>query len=375
MAADIYLSDGTVVMLGTDFADQIVVESKTLRMPSRFGAITMEVVEAQILDEAGNEIERSVFSASVVDRIWADGGGGNDVIRNKTDLPSDLFGGSGHDLIQGGASTDVIRGGSGHDSLYGRGGLDYLLGESGNDGLYGGDSLDFLYGGSGANRFLVESEAPDRLYHVDGNDATLWFRDGGLINNEYLGIYSPGKWAQEEIELVDRAFERLHEATGNTRLLKKANGDSMTFIRQGHKWFESSDVAAWNTQGEISVTDKAFDHPWYKNFDQDELHAQAVILHEIGHNWDELSENVTVGAFRSISGWHTVAGTWVIDNSSEFPTPHSQSNPLEDFAEHFAMYFMDEEYFYLGVSESPEKMEYMEFFVDDINAIYFLSNM
>ena len=51
---------------------------------------------------------------------------------------STLYGGGGHDRLQGGDAEDELHGGSGHDSIHGGGGTDHIFGGSGHDFLRGG---------------------------------------------------------------------------------------------------------------------------------------------------------------------------------------------------------------------------------------------
>ncbi|MGH1353398.1 MAG: calcium-binding protein [Methyloligellaceae bacterium] len=68
---------------------------------------------------------------------WLVGGGGNDfLIGDRSDDvggPDFLFGGKGHDIIDGDAGDDFLYGGSGTDILTGDMGRDYLTGGSGAD--------------------------------------------------------------------------------------------------------------------------------------------------------------------------------------------------------------------------------------------------
>ncbi|MCR9292145.1 MAG: hypothetical protein NXI32_05465 [bacterium] len=123
------------------------------------------------------------------------------------------------------------------------------------------------------------------------------------------------------------------------------------------------------------MTDKAFDAPLWLSADDRELFTDWIILHEIGHNWDTQSENITAGSFRRISGWTQSGDDWVPSDTSEFSTVHSRRDPLEDFAEHFAMYFMQDDYLWADPSNSPRKMNHMNYFANNINTIYVMSNI
>ena len=59
----------------------------------------------------------------------------------------------------------------------------FLLGGSGNDVLIGGASVDFIFGGSG-NDFLRGRGNDDRLFGGDGNDTQLGDRGNDLVNGQ-----------------------------------------------------------------------------------------------------------------------------------------------------------------------------------------------
>lgn len=93
-------------------------------------------------------VNGSPVSAAGVQRLVISAGGGNDVVRNQTGLPSVIYGGTGDDVLYGGSRTDTIYGGAGNDFLYGRGGHDTLIGGGGHDVLDGGPGNNRLHEGS-----------------------------------------------------------------------------------------------------------------------------------------------------------------------------------------------------------------------------------
>lgn len=90
--------------------------------------------------------------------------------------------GAGHDLIRGGAGSDVMYGGAGNDRLDGEGGADYLFGGNGNDRINGDSGDDFMLGGDG-NDDLDGGDGNDIIDGGAGND-TL---EGGLNNDILTG--------------------------------------------------------------------------------------------------------------------------------------------------------------------------------------------
>ena len=89
--------------------------------------------------------------------VEVDGGGGADVIESgggddviHGDGGADTIDtGAGDDMAWGGADGDALRGGPGHDHLWGQGGQDKLQGGADGDYLDGGAEGDFLLGGPG----------------------------------------------------------------------------------------------------------------------------------------------------------------------------------------------------------------------------------
>ena len=66
---------------------------------------------------------------SGVSSIRFSGRSGNDVFRNETAVPSDLFGEAGNDQLIGGSGRDFIRGGGDQDAASGQGGTDDCIAE------------------------------------------------------------------------------------------------------------------------------------------------------------------------------------------------------------------------------------------------------
>jgi Ca2+-binding RTX toxin-like protein len=76
---------------------------------------------------------------------------GNDTFRvaPAIDIPGEIVGGRGEDLLRGGSGPETITGGSGSDRLLGRNSPDTLQGGDGGDVLNGGSGRDLLNGGKG----------------------------------------------------------------------------------------------------------------------------------------------------------------------------------------------------------------------------------
>jgi hypothetical protein len=88
-----------------------------------------------------------------------------------------------------------------------------------------------------------------------------------------------------------------------------------------------------------------------------ETRQLRLVLHEIGHNWDD--ENPHWEKFKELSGWRRVTdrttpvsadyirneeGTWeyLKAKDSAFAGRYARTGPLEDFSESFAAYFLQQ---------------------------------
>ena len=296
------------------------------------------------------------------------GGSGNDKLYGSNG-DDELNGGSGNDTLYGGRDKDVLRGESGNDyldggthndDLYGGTGSDRLYGRSGDDGLFGGvDTVrDWLTGGKGDDRFLwdIEGErngnigdwlkdhkAPNR-----GSDATIRFysaesRKKKCPKNK-TDTYDSGRFTNEEIEAIDQALADLHHQTRNTKLLKLANGEGLSFERLGAriKGSCSEGVLGWNSDARkmITLVDDSF---------LDATILPQVVFHEVAHNWE--NENVKWNSWKKISGWRRSSKSGYVESGNErwwhkasatFARDYGKHDPYEDFATYFAKVMMDD---------------------------------
>lgn len=146
------LSGGVLTVVGT-------INNDTIRISQSGGTIWVETSY-----QAGGIGETSAesFLASKVYQIKVLGYEGNDTINaSGVNIPTELRGGPGNDILSGGLKGDT---------LYGQAGSDYLYGYDGDDYLDGGDGIDFLYGGKG-NDHLTGGAGADTL--DGGNGARL----------------------------------------------------------------------------------------------------------------------------------------------------------------------------------------------------------
>ncbi|MFP6670341.1 MAG: calcium-binding protein, partial [Pirellulaceae bacterium] len=307
------------------------------------------------------------------------GGAGQDTLHGGAGHDR-LFGGDGEDVLRGDAGNDLLRGGNSNDRLFGGTGQDNLHGDAGNDGLFGGHGRDSLRGGAGADRLLIRAASGDEAISVSAVDAVINFEN--TVNEVVAGIeFTAGNWTDQEIETVDDALLLLHHHIGNTRLLKTANGNSMVFRRIGRG--NPDEIAGFNRSwgSVLGFADLAFA--------ETAAFTHQMVFHEIGHNWE--NENPRWGQWLRLSGWEDpwfdssmdtnqkvrAERGWWRNIRARFATPHGSSNPMDDFASCFALFFMNEagEPFSGGtnglgravlMAQLNSKMNFMRRFVDSL---------
>src|ERR1051326_3634607 len=130
-AASANVVDRVLTIQGTDFSDHITISTFNIQINN----VTVREIKVTIKNPFSDGLQKTFFAASV-DRIFARGMAGDDIIENATSKPSELFGDGGSDLVYGGSGADKLYAGSaenGNDA-----GTNYLYGNGGNDTLYGG---------------------------------------------------------------------------------------------------------------------------------------------------------------------------------------------------------------------------------------------
>ena len=323
----------------------------------------------------GDSEDDSMYGESGIDQLFGwtgvdrlDGGDGDDWLYGQ-EGNDELIGGIGNDLLRGGSQDDLLSGGNGADRIYGEAGVDLLRGGSGvdilrggdgNDSLFGGElgDADTLYGEAGSDRFLTQSG--DFAADATTADATLRF------------VNVTSNWNDLEIEVLDVAFARLCDQTGNTRLLH----DSLDTRDLGfYKYSDLGGAAGINTlstsgfqqfnpqtgqwewvytyEREIHILDWNENSTWYND------QFQLVVLHEIGHNWDSQLELATVSAqvgqlwdsFLGVSGWRStnpydnvnytqsLNGQWWYSSSASFAENYGRTSPQEDLSTMWEYFF------------------------------------
>lgn len=122
------------------------------------------------------------------------GHGGNDTLFGGTAANNFLYGGQGHDRVQGAEAEDFLFGQMGDDTLAGLAGNDLLFGGRGNDLLRGQGGNDTLEGGAGADRF--DASAGNDLI----TDAEMAAGDLIFLGRGYTG------WAQIAARISHQAI-------------------------------------------------------------------------------------------------------------------------------------------------------------------------
>ena len=131
-----------------------------------------------VADVDGGTGDDTLTAARSRDRVWLNGGPGNDVLVGSNDATAELAG----DVLRGGAGDDTIRGGGGDDDLVGDGydargtplpnGADRLEGGDGTDTLEGdtgpGPAADQLDGGAGSDQVSYAAAVEPVLLSLAG---------------------------------------------------------------------------------------------------------------------------------------------------------------------------------------------------------------
>lgn len=108
-------------------------------------------------------------------RIYCNGG--DDDVHFLLDVPAEIHGGDGDDVLSGGDSWDALIGGDGDDELRGNWGLDVAQGGAGNDVLVGGRGFDILEGGDGDDFIDAQDGSLDIAFGGRGRDIFLTDQD------------------------------------------------------------------------------------------------------------------------------------------------------------------------------------------------------
>ncbi len=142
------------------------------------------------------------FPAANISLMKIFAGPGNDAVRvsRRVEIPTQIFGGEGHDRLAAGSGPTLIEGGDGRDRIRGGKGVNVLFGGAGNDRIVGGASTDYIIGGAG-NDILRGGAGDDWIF----GDATNSLPDG---------VTDPLEYARRTMD-VNRGDDIIHGGRGN----------------------------------------------------------------------------------------------------------------------------------------------------------------
>lgn len=167
------------------------------------------------------------------DDILIGGAGNNELMGNAgNDI---LFGAAGNEEMLGGAGDDWLFGGSGNDRLYGEEGVDRLYGGSGNDYLDGGPGGDWLYGEEGHDIFMYDAQ--DIL--IDGGEGTdvLLLANDENMENILYGLNAQGSQLQDiELLLQGDGLSSLTNLAGLDARGISIDTDGMVLVDENSGW-------------------------------------------------------------------------------------------------------------------------------------------
>jgi Ca2+-binding RTX toxin-like protein len=187
------IEDGVLVVDGTNHSDDITLRLNHDDSGKLDVSINGDVTQFTVADITGgvkieghngkDHLMVSDTEGEIALNVTMNGGSGRDVLRGGAET-DELFGGNGKDLIYGGEGDDWCVGGRGDDELHGEGGADILHGgngkdqlngDEGDDDLDGGKGKDQMFGGDGNDDFLSrlpKNEDNDSKAEDDGDNAT-----------------------------------------------------------------------------------------------------------------------------------------------------------------------------------------------------------
>jgi Ca2+-binding RTX toxin-like protein len=180
------VSDGTLLISGTPFAEQI-----TLRK----SAVDRNQLE---VDLNNNGSADATFDLSNIDAIDVDAAGGNDTVRvddvNGTlTIPTRIDGGNGDDTLNGGGGDEILVGGNGNDRIDGNGGADTAFLGRGDDTFIWdpGDASDVVEGEAGSDTMVFNGSGGNEIMEARAIFGRVSFtRNLGTITMDLNGIES-----------------------------------------------------------------------------------------------------------------------------------------------------------------------------------------
>ena len=217
------LTDGTLLITGTDQADTITVRqtATAIRVDGIAGSFARSAVSTVRINALGGNdtIRLDVAGAAVTRPAVVRAGSGDDSVRGG--LGADyidgeagndhIFGDAGADKIAGDTGADVLTGGSGNDSIAGGAGNDVINGDAGVDHLWGGDGFDVIAGGSGR----------DHVY----DDFAFWavqVTDADYVHHHILGVADNSGFGWFDANMPDADLRRQARAAARNNFVGRA---------------------------------------------------------------------------------------------------------------------------------------------------------
>ncbi|MFY1027393.1 S8 family serine peptidase [Actinobacillus seminis] len=155
----------------------------------------------------------------------AHGGRGNDVFVSSGNNSVFVRGGDGNDVIVGSIANDALSGENGDDFISGNAGKDLIRGHRGNDRLFGDEGDDVLFGGSDDD-MLYGGEGADTLLGEGGDD----YLDGGEGEDiaEFSGNFADYKITKMGDGLLISDTKQGRDGTDFLRNIEKLNFKDLT---------------------------------------------------------------------------------------------------------------------------------------------------
>ena len=273
VGADVYFN--ILEIEGSESADVISIDNVLALPTGNWTFATYQPrIQVTIRDRATNELLLQWrFDPDWVQGIYVASFGGNDRVINNTNIPSEIYGGGGHNELFGGGAHDRLFGAGGNDDLYGRGGSDELFGGLGNDDLWGGDGNDWLYGeagydelwGEAGNDSLRGGAHDDDLFGGEGNDylcGDIEFGTSSDHGDDYM-VGGGGDDFMEGMGGNDIMYgqdgrDTLHGWSGDDDLYGGANEDTM----HGGSGYDFFETGTGTDHVYFSLTDESLDGQW-----------------------------------------------------------------------------------------------------------------
>ncbi len=213
MLASIVENAGVVTVIATAQDDTIVISSATPGF-----------TDISINFDQHNAVFGS-FASSDIQNVLVFAGDGDDSVYSSAQVPTEINGQGGNDILNGGSSDDILRGSFGDDIINGRLGDDVISGGDGRDRLSGADGADSIFGqtgddvinGHGGDDFISGGDGNDIVVAGNGNDRVF----GGLGDDNISGN------AGEDVIYGGEGNDRIDGGTGDDFLAGNQGDDSL----------------------------------------------------------------------------------------------------------------------------------------------------